>query len=46
MALVDSAVDAGLIVSPITSKGSDGACDLVEQRFDLRSIVDIVGRQL
>jgi hypothetical protein len=46
MALVDSAVDAGLIVSPITGKGSEGARDLVEQRIDLRAIVDIVGRQL
>jgi hypothetical protein len=46
MALADGAVDTRLIVGTITGEGGEWNCDLIGQRFDLRAIVDIVGRQL
>jgi hypothetical protein len=35
MALGDSMVDAGLVVSAITGEGSEGTGDLVEHSLDL-----------
>jgi len=39
-------VDIVPVVRPVTSKRSDRACDLIEQRADPRTVVDIVGGQL
>jgi hypothetical protein len=46
IALSDGAVDASLIIGSISDEGGEWAYDLVEQRLDLRAIIDIMGRQL
>lgn len=40
MTLGDSAVDASLIVGSISDEGGEWNWDLVEQRLDLRAIID------
>ncbi len=44
MASSDLAIDAVLIVSTVSGERRDRAIDPVEQRRNLRSIVDIAGR--
>jgi hypothetical protein len=46
MAFSDGAVDAGLIVGAIADERGEWTWDLVEQRFNLRAIIDVMGRQL
>jgi len=41
----DSAVDAGLIVDSSTYQGGEWPWDLLEQRLDLRTIIDIARGQ-
>jgi hypothetical protein len=45
VALSDSAIDAGLVIGSVANEGGEWAGDLVEQRLDLRTIFDIMGRQ-
>ena len=45
MALGDLAVDIVPIVCAVASERSDGACYLLEERSDLRTVIDIMGRQ-
>ena len=45
MALGDGVMDAGLVIGSVANEGGKWAGDLVEQRLDLRTIFDIMGRQ-
>ena len=46
MTFDDDAVDVISIVRPVASKRSDRACHLIKRRPDLRTIIDIIRRQL
>src|SRR3954462_568578 len=45
MALADAGVDAVLIIGPVTDERGDRAVYLVQQRTDLRAVIDVVGGQ-
>ena len=46
MTLGDGAMDALLIVGSLTGECGEWTWDLVEQGPDLRTIIDVAGRQL
>ena len=46
MVLDNATVDASLIIGSIANQGGEWTWDLVEQRLDLRAIIDVTGGQL